>query len=409
MMNVVRRPAQLFLAIVTVATLGACAAGDASRAAVTVRDSAGVEIVENAAPPWDQTPVWRASPEPVVEIGMVEGDPRYELDRVRTAVRLDDGRIVLANEGTHELRFYDRDGAYLSAAGRRGEGPGEFGAMSGLSRFRGDSLLVWDRRLRRFTVWTDDGEFARSVRLGEQVGYNPNVEGVFDDGSVLVSEFILDPPVEGSKQQYSNLYRLSSDGEVMDSLGRYPSQEMMMMELPGGRRRVLSIAFGPTLDVAVTGGGVFVGLERGPEVGFHAPDGTLRRSVRWAAPRREVTGEVIDGYEAEMMRGTEDDEDARRRARAWLDQMIYAPVIPPYDGLEADPAGRLWARRREAVEDDSPDRWLVFDADGRMLGVAELPNEFWIFEVGRDYVLGVVLDELGVIHVRLHDLVEART
>ena len=84
--------------------IAACGSGE-PRWAGTVSDSAGITIVENADPVWDERRAWRLSSSPIVTIGVVEGDAAYELFRTVGAVRLSDGRIVLASSGTHELRF----------------------------------------------------------------------------------------------------------------------------------------------------------------------------------------------------------------------------------------------------------------------------------------------------------------
>ena len=91
--------------------------------------SAGVRIVDNARPADDARLPWRIGPDPVVSIGEVTGDESYMLHRANDAATLPDGRIVVANTGTNELRVFDAAGVYLTTWGRAGEGPGEFTAL----------------------------------------------------------------------------------------------------------------------------------------------------------------------------------------------------------------------------------------------------------------------------------------
>ncbi|MCY4508956.1 MAG: hypothetical protein OXG35_18670 [Acidobacteria bacterium] len=48
--------------------------------------------------------------------------------------------------------------------------------------------------------------------------------------------------------------------------------------------------------------------------------------------------------------------------------------------------------------------WTVFDDDGRVLGLMDLPPDLDIFEIGEDYILGSVSDDLGIESVQLWPL-----
>jgi hypothetical protein len=102
---------------------------------------------------------------PSFDVGRAEGAPGHELYRVTGAVRLADGRVVVANSGTSQLRFFDSTGRYLSSAGRRGGGPGEFTGNLKLLPYQGDSLLVWDARLLRFSLFEASGKFVRTLAI----------------------------------------------------------------------------------------------------------------------------------------------------------------------------------------------------------------------------------------------------
>ena len=83
-------------------------------------------------------------------------------------MRTGDGRIVLANRGTYELRWYDVEGRFLWSAGRRGEGPGEFRWLTWATLFEGDSVLAYDSQLRRASIFSPAGEFVRA-RLAQAI------------------------------------------------------------------------------------------------------------------------------------------------------------------------------------------------------------------------------------------------
>ena len=73
---------------------------------------------------------------------MLEGEDPYMLFGVRDATKLPDGRIVVVNAGTMELRVFDALGTHLATWGGRGEGPGEFRNLVRVEPFPGDSSTL---------------------------------------------------------------------------------------------------------------------------------------------------------------------------------------------------------------------------------------------------------------------------
>ena len=84
--------------------LAACGDSPArTTTAAVVRDSAGVAIVENPAGTGDSL-AWRIASRPELDVGG-GATPSEQLFQALAATRLPDGRVVVANAGTHELRF----------------------------------------------------------------------------------------------------------------------------------------------------------------------------------------------------------------------------------------------------------------------------------------------------------------
>ena len=110
---------------------------------VTVEDSAGVTIVTNDPPAPDSRLQWRFGAQPSLSIGSVDSGEADQLFRVTDATRLPDGRIVIANSGSNELRVFNADGSHAGTWGGRGEGPGEF------TSYQPDSRRTLARRLDR--------------------------------------------------------------------------------------------------------------------------------------------------------------------------------------------------------------------------------------------------------------------
>ncbi|MGD8600428.1 MAG: hypothetical protein PVF19_03610, partial [Gemmatimonadota bacterium] len=97
------------LVCIVAAALAACSAdstGEGDEPTVSVRDSAGIRIVENSLP-GGVAPVYAEVGELELEIGVVEGDPRYAFSRIVAARTLQDGEILVAEGRAQELRVFD--------------------------------------------------------------------------------------------------------------------------------------------------------------------------------------------------------------------------------------------------------------------------------------------------------------
>lgn len=177
--------------------LTSCAADAPGNRAVLVRDTTimhdgtavDVRIVENDADA--DVAVWRVRAAPELDLGSPDGPEEELLYRVRGAYRLDDGRIAVADGGSSTIKLFDATGAFLRSFGGEGAGPGEFRTMQYFARMRDDSLAVFDRELRRLTVFDSEGQRAREISLG-MTSSSPfgSVLGIFDDGSLLLSGFV---------------------------------------------------------------------------------------------------------------------------------------------------------------------------------------------------------------------------
>lgn len=98
------------------------------------------------------------------------------------------------------------------------------------------------------------------------------------------------------------------------------------------------------------------------------------------------------------------DDNWRRMQERIFAEMSFPATMPAYSRVLVDAAGNLWVAEYRRPGDDLP-RWTVFDLDGRMLGTIDMPQGFSPSEIGSDYVLGTIRDELDVERVRLYELV----
>jgi hypothetical protein len=369
-----------------------------------VRDSAGIRIVENFEPAWQEGDSWRLGEEPVVDIGGLEGDPNYELYRVSAAVRLADGRIVVANSGTQELRFFDKDGRFLSLSGRQGGGPGEFQFLAWVQRYRGDSLIAFDQQSRRASTFDTDGMFGRSMLIeappGTSIGH---VVSAFADGTLLVRGLSAIPsrPSQGLFRPPLRFFHYTSEGSFIDTTGIFLNVEVFRS---GSGVTVIAPAYARNTTVATSGDLLYVGNNEEFEIRVFALDRSLRSLIRKKHEGVAVT--AADVAEANEQRLAGMPSGGFRGFRDALDRAPIPDTYPSYGKILLDDVGNLWVSAPTAMPTDLSSRWTVFDTDGRWLGAVDIPDRFLILQIGNDFLLGRWEGELDVEHVQVYDLIK---
>jgi hypothetical protein len=393
---------------VSAVLLCACGGGSQRPPGFSVRDSLGITIVENIEPAWQEGEGWRLSEAPIVHIGVVEGDPEYQLFGSRSSLRMDDGSVVVANTGTQEIRWYDSGGQFVRSAGGAGGGPGEFSQLIWIGRLGGDSIIAFDDRRLGISVFDAAGTFCRSLRVGTNGGLP---QGAFPDGSLLIGEHIdwTERPTGGRIRPPARAYRLSGEGEILDTLGVFPSREFeFRFHKRDGRVSSVSMTsppFGRATEFAIGGDGFFAGSQDDCEIAEYDQHGVLAAVMRWPCDQdRVVTQADIDAYgNFEFARTTSD--AGRRSVEEFLEGLGYPEQLPAFGAVLVDGEGNLWVEEYNRDWDDRR-RWTVFDSELRMLGTVDVPPEFILHQVSNDFVLGYGWDELDVEYIRVYELIK---
>lgn len=381
--------------------LWSCTGSGADPRRMTTRDSAGVRIVEFAewAPP---ALTWQVSEQPLVQIGALEGEDAYQFDRIGGVTRLSDGRVVVANGGTQELRFFDPTGRHLRSTGREGEGPGEFTGLGRLDRAPGDTLFAYDWNQRRISVFDPAGTFVRSVTLQFPEGA-PSPEGRFADGSWLSRQgFVFAPGAPGADvvRDTAALLVFGTDGTIVDSVGRYIGPEYYVRSEEQAAFAT-SLPFGRMTEIAVVGDRYYAGYTDRYEIVRRDPTGTPDLMIRANRPPEPLTDAHVDAHKAERL--AEADDRWRPRLERLYQDIPFPETLPAFTDLQVDDDGNLWVLD-VVLPGDSRRFWTVFTASGEMLGRIETPPDVAVREIGHDYLLGTWTDDLDVQYVRLYRL-----
>lgn len=391
------------------AVTAACAPGsDRSDAptAATLRDSAGVTIVENRAGAFDADAPWTVGAEPVLDLGTLEGEGPEAFFRITDLHRAPDGRVFVADAGNTEVRIFSADGSHLATWGGEGDGPGEFRAPGALLPWpAGDTMGVWDSRQRRITLFDRDGNPGRSLPMSEVAGVaSPRVSGILPDGALLLTgiEFAFEDAGDGLVRPPNSAVLVEPDLSERADLGTHPGSEALMNVSPE-RVEIFRVPFARGVVAEVAGARVVFAPTDRWELRIHGPDGRLERIARVDRAPTPLTPDILHAEIERRVASAPAGGQAGVRAR--LTEGPHPEALPAFGAVVGDAGGRLWVEVFRPEAEPGPAGWVVFDAEGRLLGGLTLPEGFTPHRADEEWLLGVAVDDLGVERVQLWPLV----
>ena len=387
-------------------------------ALTAVRDSAGIEIVENRNS--SGMPSQLRLSDLKLQIGSREGN-ETAFHRIIGTTRLADGRIVVGNAGTGEIRVFGPAGDFLNAAGGAGDAPGEFLDLAAMHQSNNGTLSVYDYRTRRISVFDDDltlqqASSLRAPSVGPERDHPLFAPVGWLSAGVLVLRRDLyqktmlshDPEAVVVRQPISELHLFGSDGRAIGTAGSWPGTKSVMRVVRGGRGG-LSIASVPMpfmdrFEAVVVDDMIVVASTDAYEIYVHEAGGRLIRIVRKLVEPRAV-GADARGRWVEAQLADAPPGRVGPRIRKLYEELPFPTVMPAFRSLAAQRGGRLWVEAYQPASVATGESlWDVFSEEGALASQATLPAGFRPHEIGLDYVLGVWKDEWGVEYVQLYDL-----
>ncbi len=394
-----------------------CSGPEPTKPGSVVRDSAGSVVLEFEGPAWSSSEGWTIASEYFLEIGGEDSGKLFE--RVRQIFWLgQDTRFVVGDNGARTIEIYDTTGIALFSAGGVGAGPGEFESLDFVGKFRGDSILAYDGRLGRATIFDSQLRYVRTVNNGtslERVFSRPL--GVFSDGSVLTwgrltwsGSETMDRMVGGGRfRPPHELSRVEIDlgkTEILDTLLHV---EGFAFDVDGHPNSMTPL-FGRVSIAGVFGTGYFTADTEKWEVVFY--DSSLNPTTFL---RRMGTGQPIESRQVEELKQQRSRRLPANRfgdiARRQLALMPIPGVMPAFGrGFGSGPSliadgDFMWVLDYHYLE-GVPETWSVFEPARRFYGTVEFPGGFTPMSFSDGWVVGVWKDEFDVQHVRVYEVLK---
>ncbi|MCC6245028.1 MAG: hypothetical protein IT353_19450 [Gemmatimonadaceae bacterium] len=390
--------------------------GPAETMQAQARDSAGVRIVDNVRPTWTERDRLQLSARPRLAIGNTT-DSALRFSRIRGVALLADGRIVVADGGKLQLRFFSATGAFLSASGGKGTAPGQLREMNAMTRLAGDTLAIASS-FSTLSFFASSGQFVRTASLPAPP----------DPNSPRGLQLLVTMLANGTRVTMALPTPSSRAAGVQwadsSTLRLYDEQNTMIRDLgPQPYIELVQDASGPD-QPWLSAIGVFAGGDQRLYAGFgsryaiqvFAANGTLQSIIRRAWQPVPITPAdwetwVVEWSKLWVKETGAERETAIQKVRA----SPYAETLPAFSQFLIDRTGRLWVREahwQDAIAagslSDPPaveSVWSVFDTGGVWLGDVKMPAGFQPYDIGANYVAGkarindvnqVVIYSLGV-------------
>jgi len=366
-------------------------------------DGAGVGTA--ASTPVPQLPEWTLSSSPSLTLGVADGTPEELFHFVTGAVQLTDGRITVVDTGQAVVSFFDGSGGHLRTVGGAGDGPGELRFPGLLPAAAYDSLVVSDNL--RISVVGLNGSV--TVAGSSEVADLPRAvipEGVvvqrFPDIDVnrglaastgprpADPDLVIVDPYSGARTVLAS-YRYTTDYIVVsDSRGQF--------NVPLPLRAGLSVTAmaGGELAVVVGNEGVLRIIDPSTGASSSVPLPVAPVPVTRADVQR-ITAERLERASARdpMVAGV-------------IRELPFPDEFPFVESLVPDGTGGVWARLHPEHAGRLGGDWLALSSSGEGRALIRVPEEFELFQVGADFVIGISRDELGIQRVHRYDLYRER-
>ncbi len=347
------------------------------------------------------------APEPNLSLGVAAGDAIQEFYEVRTPFVMPGGRLAIPLKGTGEVRVFGGEGEILKSFGRRGEGPGEFAALTA-AWARGDTIEALDGDLMRITRFFPDGR-TQVIRLDADRRGDTAPRGAIPGGWVTVGFegfaesgrdlwslqlFEKDGALTGELAQLEGIARISVPGYS----GAHPLSPRAVLRAAQGRL-YLAETLTPRIQVLSLAGGV----ER--EISWETEEWLTPREAMSLVREAATSGDTPDHVAGQLLRT---DEIPSRMSVFWdflVDELgfiwirSYDPVKHSFSFVRFLGGGYISGTSGEGGA------WRIFSPEGVEVGVVEVPEGLAPAQITRDALVGIRTDPaLGFESVEVYAL-----
>jgi hypothetical protein len=295
-----------------------------------------------------------------LSIGRAEGQGADAFFRPWYLAVDDEENIYVMDQGDCQVKVFNKNGEFLRAIGRRGEGPGELQHPDNIF-LTADRRLVIEDFIRNLTHYSLDGHF---VKMQSTARIFPIDVLVDSSGRVFALQNVREPEISGKE-----IVLYDENLKLLQTVISFPR--------PKPDPQVLE-PFQPEIYWALLkGNGLAVSGQAEYVVDIFGPQGNLVKKITRDYDPVKIT-----------------EEDVKQRVRKIPEGRTLAvpKYFPAISSLTADDEGRLYVRTNEKGP-GSTCFHDVFDPDGKYLAKIALKNGAQVWKNSRLY--SIEEDEAG--------------
>ena len=281
---------------------------------------------------------------------------------------------------------------------------------------------MWDDILHRTTYFTADGK-VKGTRAVDRIpsiqspvgrgGVTPLLQavGALTDGTLLgYHSRVRFNPSTGVYSDSIFVSHVSHEGKILPLATLFHGESYSFETKASGIVSSDDRPFTAHASVAVSANSLWYTDGVHFELRSYAPAGKLLSIVRVRRVPAPVTPKEIEAFRkgllnearTQPMRDTVFRSKIVAHTESVLKWLTFPKTHPAYTALVTARNGEIWAR--QYGDSTLAQRWDLFDATGRFVGVVDVPVGIEVLEIGADYLLGRRKDSDDVETVCLYHL-----
>lgn len=281
---------------------------------------------------------------------------------IRNFVVDSEGCIYFYQQRSHKnfIFKFDKFGNFITAFGRKGQGPGEFQMISVLNFNNKNELLVNDILRKKCIFFNKKGDYLREVSLPKSV----DLVFPLENGNFLTWESLYIS--EDIEKQMTVLILYSQKNEKIKELLRIETP------IPQTAKKIVGIR-NPNI-FCYKDNSIYIGFgEKGYIISKYNLDGELKQQIIKKKYNKVKISESYKSKYLDRFRGPEGDKIKKK--------VFFPKHFPPFQYMFSDDKDRLYVMTYEKKKNSDEYLYDVFDSDGLFKGI------FWLDNIGHHGVV----------------------